>query len=82
MDTYNIGTLVEHLDIGVFGCKETSPDWTAECLESSIASVVDGSEKSKAFRRNAQRLGEIARAAPRKEGAARIVAQWAGKGYA
>ncbi|KAK8136970.1 hypothetical protein PG984_004910 [Apiospora sp. TS-2023a] len=81
-DHYNIASLVEHLQVGVYGCKASSPEWNAECLAEDIARVIDESDASRTLRRRAEELRRIAQASPGRDGAARIVAQLAGSGHA
>ncbi|KAK7953291.1 hypothetical protein PG988_013985 [Apiospora saccharicola] len=81
-DHYNIASLIEHLQVGVYGCKASSPVWKSECLAEAISRVIDESEASKAFRQHAGELRRFAQASPGPDGAACIVAQLAGSGHA
>ncbi|KAF2260858.1 UDP-Glycosyltransferase/glycogen phosphorylase [Lojkania enalia] len=81
VDHYNIAVLVERLNIGIWGCRASSPQWTAECLHGSIASLVEANENTKRIRKNADKLAEISRASPGRDGAARIVARFADSSY-
>lgn len=56
-DLYNFAALVETIGLGVWGCKETSPNWTSKCLSSAILEVVGGGEPSVNRRKKAKSLG-------------------------
>lgn len=81
MDLYNFASLVNQLDIGVWGCPETSPSWTPECISEAILQVIDDGDAGQATRRKAQRVGEEAQKSPGRYGAARIIAELATSGY-
>ena len=61
-------------------CKGNSPEWTSECLVEAIGNVVDN--KDMKMRQRAALLGKEAQAAPGRHGAANIIAELAGHGYA
>lgn len=82
VDLYNFAQLVEDIGVGVWGCREISPDWTAECLSDAILKVADGGPKSLAMRETAKRLGEISQKSPGREVAAREIASLARSGSA
>ncbi|KAF2110238.1 family 1 glycosyltransferase [Lophiotrema nucula] len=82
VDHYNIAALVSYLNIGMIGCQESTPQWTSECLASSITSVIDESGKSKVIRDNSKRLGRISKASPGRVGAAKVIADLAAIGHA
>lgn len=58
VDLYNFAALVETLGVGVWGCKPSSPEWTAECLSKAILKTVDGSQESLTMREKAKQLGD------------------------
>jgi hypothetical protein len=64
--------------VGVWGCKETSPDWTRECLTSSLLRALDGTRDSVSFRNKAKQLGDKVQAGDKgRDIAAREVAKLA-----
>ncbi|CAN8102298.1 unnamed protein product [Discula destructiva] len=81
MDLYNFASLVETIGLGVWGCPETSPEWTSGCISEAVLKVIDGGEDSKTMQQNAKRIGQEAREMPGRYGAARIIAGLAGSGY-
>ena len=81
-DLYDYATFAEYYGIGVWGCKGTTPDWTVEGLTEAFLRVLDEGEAGVAMRREAGRLGEMARARPGRDAAARQVAELAGSGKA
>ena len=82
LDLYNFAQLVEDIGIGVWGCRETSPEWNADCLREGLMKVVDGGRESKAMRAEVKRLGEIAQSDPGRYVAAREIAKLASAGRA
>lgn len=80
LDLYNFAQLVEDIGVGVWGCRETSPDWTPSCLRDAITKVIDGGEVSLALHKKAKELGDIAQKIPGKDVAARMIAKLAGSG--
>jgi hypothetical protein len=56
-DLYNYAALVENIDVGVWACKATSPDWTSECLTASFLRALDDGKNSLSLRENAKRIG-------------------------
>ncbi|KAH8888036.1 family 1 glycosyltransferase [Thozetella sp. PMI_491] len=79
-DHYNFATLVEYLKIGVWGCRETAPEWNSGCILKSISSVIDSGAKGQSIRENAARVGEAATRSPGRDGAAKVVAKLAASG--
>lgn len=79
-DLYDFATYAEHYGIGVWGCRDTSPEWTAECLTDAFMRGLDEGEAGARMRGEAKRLGEMARARPGREEAARLIAELAGSG--
>lgn len=65
-DLYGFASLADDIGIGVWGCRDTSPSWTAECLSSSMLSVVGNSRSATSIRINAKKLG--ARVQAREKG--------------
>lgn len=80
LDHYNFAALVEEIGVGVWGCREASPDWTPGCLRDAILKVADGGDASAAMRRKAKELGDFAQRDPGKYVAARAIAKLAGSG--
>jgi UDP:flavonoid glycosyltransferase YjiC (YdhE family) len=80
-DLYNYAQLAEQLGVGFWACRETSPDWTPECLSDGIVKVAASSE-SEAFQTKAREIS----AAAGKDGHGRdisagIIAQLAMSGH-
>ncbi|CAG9952327.1 unnamed protein product [Clonostachys rosea f. rosea IK726] len=61
IDLYNFAALAENIGVGVWGCRETSPDWTADCLSSSLLRVIADNEEGANMREKAKQLGEKVR---------------------
>lgn len=79
-DLYDYATLVDYHEIGVWGCKETTPEWTVEGLTEAFLRVLDDGEAGVAMKEKAGRLGEMARARPGRDAAAGQIADLAGSG--
>lgn len=79
LDLYGFARLSEYIGVGVWGCQETSPKWTSECLSEAILTVVHGNQ-SLSFRDKAKKLGLIAQAKPGRYVAAQEIARLAGSG--
>ncbi|CAH0045635.1 unnamed protein product [Clonostachys solani] len=62
VDLYNFAALSETAGIGVWGCRDTSPTWTADGISSAIIKVVDGGEASISLREKSRSLGDKLRA--------------------
>lgn len=78
-DVYDIAQVAERLEIGTWACRETSPDWTPECIRTSILDVLQNTSMASA----AAAIGESVRArVPGRDTAAQIIAGLAGSGYA
>ncbi|KAI1264964.1 hypothetical protein F5Y18DRAFT_389026 [Xylariaceae sp. FL1019] len=76
LDLYNFAQLAEQIGVGVWGCRETSPFWTAECLSDAILKVInEANHKDKA-----QELRRLAQARPGRYVAAMEIAKLAGSG--
>ena len=80
-DLYDYAQLVENLNIGVWGCRATSPDWTAECIQQAILFVLEDSPTSSSMTRNAASFRELTRKSVGRDVAAREVARLAASGY-
>ncbi|KAH7027263.1 uncharacterized protein B0I36DRAFT_326774 [Microdochium trichocladiopsis] len=81
-DLYDYATLVEYLDIGLWGCPETSPVWEVECLSSAFVEVLSGrgnetSSRGSIRRANAARFGEQAKKQVGRDVAAQEIARLA-----
>ena len=73
-DLCSFAALAETLEVGLWGCRETSPDWTADCLSSSILHVIQSTN----LHDRAKALGETVRARGKvRDVAAREVAKLA-----
>ncbi|KAI1848036.1 hypothetical protein JX266_006149 [Neoarthrinium moseri] len=80
LDLYNFAQMSEDLNIGAWGCRETSPQWTSDCLQDAILKVADGGVASATMKKNAARLGKLAQSDPGRYVAAREIARIAGLG--
>ncbi|KAI0153280.1 hypothetical protein GGR57DRAFT_492380 [Xylariaceae sp. FL1272] len=76
LDLYGFAQLVEYTGVGVWGCKQLSPNWSADCISEAILQVLNADEMSEA----AVRLMESAREKPDKYIAAQVIAGLAGSG--
>lgn len=81
-DLYDFATYAEYYGIGVWGCRETSPEWTVKGLTDAFMSGLDDGDAGMRMREEAKRLGEMARARPGREEAARLITELAGSGKA
>lgn len=62
VDLYTFAALSETIGVGVWGCKKTSPEWTAECLEEALLATVDGRRAATSvMQEKARMLGEEVR---------------------
>jgi hypothetical protein len=67
--------------VGFWACRETSPDWTPECLSEGILEVAASSE-SEAFQSKAREISEAAgKDGPGRDISAGIVAKLARSGH-
>ena len=77
-DLYNFAALAETIGVGIWGCKATTPDWTSECLASSLLRLLDGGQESISFSDKAKQLGDKVQARGRgRDIAAREIAKLA-----
>lgn len=65
MDLYGFASLVGSMGVGVWGCRETSPHWTAECLSEAFQRVVRDDEAGIAMRTKAKQIGDRIAAGPK-----------------
>jgi UDP:flavonoid glycosyltransferase YjiC (YdhE family) len=72
-DHYNFAQLVEDLGLGIFATRHTAPGWTVNGLADPFLKILDGSEASQKMRKEAARVGEIARRDPGRYVAARVI---------
>jgi hypothetical protein len=80
-DLYNYAVLVESIGIGVWACRNTSPNWTVGELALSILKVVDGGKASLSMRNKARELGTRIQASEKgRDVAARKVSELAHSG--
>ena len=80
-DLYDFAALVENLNIGVWGCRATSPDWTAECIQQAVLFVLEDNPASASMARNAASFGKLARKSVGRDVAAQEVARLAASGH-
>ncbi|KAI1399758.1 hypothetical protein F4819DRAFT_463997 [Hypoxylon fuscum] len=78
-DLYNFAQLTEDIGVGVWGCPETSPDWTVECLRDSLLRVVKDKSGQK-MKEKAKHLEQVARSSPGQQFAAHEIARLAAVG--
>lgn len=77
VDLYGFAALAQDTGVGVWGCRQTSPSWTAECLGEAFLEGIQG-DTAAVMRKKAGELGEKVRArGPGREIAAREVAKLA-----
>ncbi|KAI1376968.1 hypothetical protein F4677DRAFT_454144 [Hypoxylon crocopeplum] len=81
LDHFNFAQLTEYVGVGVWGCKGTSPYWTAECLRDAMLTVVDPGETGQAMREKARRFGELVQSNPGQYIVAREIAKLTASGY-
>ena len=75
-DLYNFAALAETIGVGLWACKETTPDWTSECLASSLLRALDGGRDSVSIRERAKQLVDKVQAGDKgRDIAAREVAR-------
>lgn len=80
-DLYDYAVVAETIGVGIWGCRETSPDWTNECLEHALLSVLQDGPTSVSLASKAQAFGELATSmGPGRDAAAQIIAGLAGSG--
>ncbi|RWA05990.1 hypothetical protein EKO27_g9115 [Xylaria grammica] len=81
LDHYSFAQLAQDIGVGVWGCRDASPFWKAECLRDAFSAILSG-ESGDLIRSKAKQLGEIARSDPGEQVAARGIAKLAASGYA
>lgn len=81
-DHYNFAQMVEDLGLGVFATRGTAPEWTVNGLADPFLKILDSSEASAKMRKEARRIGQIARRDPGRYVAAREIFKLAASGYA
>lgn len=77
IDLYNFAQLTEQTSLGVWGCREHSPDFKAECLSDAILKLSDNSPKTLAIRARSKEIRDQIRAKPGRDVAADMVARMA-----
>ncbi|KAJ2989437.1 hypothetical protein NUW58_g3464 [Xylaria curta] len=80
LDLYSFAQLAQNTGIGIWGCPDTSPSWTTDCLRDAFATVLWG-EVSNSIQKKAKHFGEIAQSNPGQNIAAREIAKLAASGY-
>lgn len=81
VDLYNYAQLAEQIGVGVWGCRETSPEWTPECLKDSIVKVAAGPQ-SGAFTTKARAISvEAVKDGPGRDISAATILKLARSGF-
>ncbi|KAI8951441.1 hypothetical protein F4801DRAFT_589656 [Xylaria longipes] len=80
LDHYSFAQLAQTAGIGIWGCPDASPWWTAACLRDAFITVLGG-ESGDAIRNKAKYFGDIAQRDPGQNVVAREIAKLAGSGY-
>jgi hypothetical protein len=65
MDLYGFASLVESMGVGVWGCRETSPDWNVQCLSEAFQQVVRDDPAGIAMRTRARQVSDRIAAGPK-----------------
>jgi hypothetical protein len=65
----------------VWGCRETSPDWTTECIQQAIMFLLEDSPGSLSMKKKSASFGELARKSVGRDVAAGEVARLAASGH-
>ncbi|KAJ8128866.1 hypothetical protein O1611_g4767 [Lasiodiplodia mahajangana] len=81
IDHYSFAQLAETTGVGVWGCRDTSPYWRADCLRDAISTVLGNGEEGRSLRQKASAFGSIVQKSPGQYTAAHRIAQLAGSGY-
>lgn len=77
-DLYSFAALGETVGVGIWGCRDTTPEWTSECLSSSFLKALDGGFHSVSLRDKAKEIGDRVRAGDKgRDIAAREIAKLA-----
>ncbi|KAH8162100.1 hypothetical protein CIB48_g6159 [Xylaria polymorpha] len=80
LDHYSFAQLAQNAGIGIWGCPDASPWWTADCLRDAFAMIL-GREPGDAIRSKAKYFGDIVQKDPGQNIVAREIAKLAGSGY-
>ena len=59
VDLFNYAQLAEQIGVGVWGCRETTPDWKPRCLSDDILKVTTGPQSAD-FQRRASEVSQEA----------------------
>lgn len=77
-DLYNFAALAETSNIGIWACKDNTPEWTVECLSSAFLELVDGGAPGIEMKEKAKKLGDKVSAGEKgRDVSARVIAEWA-----
>ncbi|CAH0025263.1 unnamed protein product [Clonostachys rhizophaga] len=77
-DLYNFAAIAENVGIGIWACKDTSPNWTAEGISGAILKAAAGEGSDVALRQKSKSLGDKLRAGEQgRDIAAREIAKLA-----
>lgn len=77
IDLYDYAQLVEYLGIGIWGCREMSPNWTSSCLAAAFLRVLSERPEDRIMQQNARSFGEQAQTRRGRDIAAEEVANLA-----
>lgn len=77
VDLYNFAQLTEQTGLGIWGCREQSPNFNAECLSDAILKLSDNSPETLAIRAKSREIRDQIRAKPGRDVAADMVANMA-----
>ena len=80
-DLYDLAQLTETLDVGVWACRETSPEWTPECIQEGLLRVIKDSSANASMTRNAASFGKLASKSVGRDVAAGEIARLAASGH-
>jgi len=72
-DHYGFAQLVESLGLGIYATRGTAPNWTVDGLAGPFLKILDHSDAGAKIRKEAARIGHIARKDPGRYVAARRV---------
>lgn len=82
VDLFSYASLVEHLGVGIWGCKDIAPEWTVDGLAEAFLTVLDDRKNGGQIQANVERLAKLAQKEQGRDVAAREIAKLARTGYA
>ncbi|KAI1420153.1 hypothetical protein F5Y12DRAFT_774407 [Xylaria sp. FL1777] len=80
LDHYSFAQLAQDSGVGVWGCRDASPFWKAECLRDAFTTILTGDSGDR-IQKKAKRFGDITQSNPGQYVVAREIAKLAGSGY-